>query len=389
MREDALRIALVCYPSAGGSGIVASELATGLYRRGHEVHVIASDEPHRGLPAGAGFHRVHVPQYPLFEHLPYALALAAEIVRVAQQHTLDVVHVHYAVPHAASAQLAVQALGPDAPAIVTTLHGTDVTVVGADPSLASIARATTRHSDALSVPSEFLKRQALKWLAGAAHPEIQVIANFVDTVRFAPAAPGEASCFDPLFGGAGAGEPVLVHVSNFRPIKRVGDALELLARVRTRRPMRLCLIGDGPERAGIERRAAQLGIAASVCFLGRQLAVEQYLRHADAFLLTSESEGFGLAALEALSCGVPVFGYAVGGLTEVVPDEAGRLAPAFDIAVLAERVLDALADPVAHTRMRQFARAHALAHFQSEPALDRYELLYRRTLAHRSPRRPR
>ena len=380
-----LAIGIVCYASLGGSGVVAADLAAGLAGRGHRVHVIASAPPSRPLPASErlAFHAVPVAEYPLFEQAPYELALAAAIVDVAAVQRLDIVHVHYGVPHAASAYLARQALGEAAPRIVTTLHGTDVTRVGAHPSYRSITRFTVAASDALTVPSEFLRLAATRLLAGNGAPPIEVIANFVDTDRFAPPPERDRSRLDALFaagGGNAATGPVLFHVSNFRPVKRVGDLLEVLARLRRHLPARLVLVGDGPERPAAAARTRALGLDDCVTFLGQRTDFADALRHADAFLLPSEIESFGVAALEALSCGVPVFGYRVGGLPEVVVDGVGTLVAPGDVDALADALRAVLVDSVRHADMARAARAHAVAGFGRDAALDRYEACYRRVL---------
>lgn len=390
--SDTLAIGIICYPSLGGSGVVASELAVGLAKRGHRVHVIASAPPSRPLPKcdRLFFHEVSISDYPLFDHPPYALALASAIVEVTSDQRLDLLHVHYAVPHTASAYLARQVLGRSAPRLVTTLHGTDVTRVGPDPSYQSITRFTVAASDGLTVPSEFLRREAHRLLGLPEEPPIEVIPNFVDTDHFAPAAQRDRTRFDALFAAA-VGEaaehqgPILFHVSNFRAVKRVTDLMEVLARLRQHVPARLVLVGDGPERSHAAQRARDLGLAKSVCFLGKRADFVEYLKHADAFLLSSESESFGVAALEALSTGVPVVAYRVGGLPEVVADTVGRLVEPFDVAALARAVLEVVTDPVRHAQLGGAARAHALAHFRREPALDHYEAYYRRVLE-RAPR---
>jgi N-acetyl-alpha-D-glucosaminyl L-malate synthase BshA len=376
----------VCYPSLGGSGIVAAQLAGGLAQRGHGVHVIASALPSRAFTSERVlFHQVSVPDYPLFDQPPYALALAAAIVDVSNEHRLDLVHVHYAVPHAASAYLARQTLGHKAPRIVTTLHGTDVTRVGADPRYRAITRFTIMASDGLTVPSDFLRRESQRCLGLPENVAIEVIPNFVDTEHFAPPARRDRACFAALFAGAPAEDgPVLFHVSNFRPVKRAADLIEVLARVRRHVPARLVLVGDGPERVSAVQRARDLDLAGSVCFLGQRPDFIEYLRHADAFVLASESESFGVAGLEALSAGVPVCAYRVGGLPEVVTDAVGRLVDPFDIDALAGAVLAVVA-PAARAELGHAARTHACAHFSPAPALDRYDAYFRRVLA-RPPR---
>lgn len=381
-----LSIGIVCYAGFGGSGVVAAELAGGLARRGHRVHVIASAPPSRVLPEcdRLFFHEVSVSDYPLFEHPPYALAVASTVVEVAEDHGLDLLHVHYAVPHATSAYLARQVLGKRAPRVVTTLHGTDVTRVGVDPSYQSITRFAVAASDGLTVPSEFLRAEARRFLGGAETAPIAVIPNFVDTEHFAPAGHRDRARLDELFAAAGAasGEDgaILFHVSNFRAVKRVGDLVDVLARVRRQVPARLVLVGDGPERSHAVQRARELGVASHVCFLGKRADFVEHLKHADAFVLPSESEGFGVAALEALSAGVPVCGYRVGGLAEVVTEDVGRLVEPYDVEALARAVLEIVSNPERRAAIGRAAREHAVARFQREPALERYESYFHAVL---------
>jgi N-acetyl-alpha-D-glucosaminyl L-malate synthase BshA len=329
---------------------------------------------------------VIVPDYPVFETRPYTMAVANAIAELAATRPIDVVHLHYAVPHAAAAVLARCALGDASPAFVLTLHGTDVTRVGADPLLARVARAATLAMDGRSVPSAFLQAEALRWLDKADAPDtVAVLANFVDEQRFTVAEDGTRGALDHLFPNRARPasgpdpSPLLVHVSNFRPIKRVGDALEVLATLRKVRDVRLCLVGEGPDRARLEAQCRVLGLRDCVHFAGRTVDVAHYVRHADGFLLTSESESFGLAALEALSCGVPVFGYKVGGLPEVVTGDVGRLVPAFDRDALASALIDVLGDTHELARLRKNARQRVLDSFRKEPALERYEQWYRRS----------
>ena len=383
-----LSIGIVCFPSLGGSGIVATELATGPAQRGHRVHVIASALPSRALPACERlfFHEVSASSTPPLDQGPYALALASGIVQIVEDHGLDLVHVHYAVPHATSAYLAGQVLGDRAPRVVTTLHGTDVTHVGSDPSYRAITRFSVLESDGITVPSEFLRREAHRMLGLPPERRIEVIPNFVDTERFQPAARRDRARFDEVFEDAGAdpadrGAPVLFHVSSFRAVKRVTDLVEALAAVRRRVPARLMLVGDGPERGRLMQRARELRVAGSICLLGARADFADYLKHADAFLLPSESESFGVAALEALSCGVPVVAYRVGGVPEVVDEESGRLVEPFDVAALSAATIEILTDSGLREEMGRAARARVEETFRREPALTRYESHYREVLA--------
>jgi N-acetyl-alpha-D-glucosaminyl L-malate synthase BshA len=359
--------------------VIATGLAVALSERGHRVHVIANAPPRRALPQSErlSFHQVAAADYPLFDHPPYALALAAALVEISQRHHLDLVNVHYAIPHAASAYLARQTLGSSAPRVVTTLHGTDVTRLGADPRYRSVTRFTVAASDGITVPSQFLRDEAHRCLGLPAEPPIEVIANFVDTEVFAPPERRDARALDGFFDGATGSEPTLLHVSNFRPVKRTTDLIEVLARVRQRIPARLLLVGDGPDRPRTAQRAEELGLGAHVRFLGDHPDFATFAKHADVFLLTSESESFGVAALEALSCGVPVCGYRVGGLPEVVVDGVGRLVTPFDLDHLAEAVVEVVADPVRRDQMGRAARAHAESRFRRAAAVDHYEAYFR------------
>jgi N-acetyl-alpha-D-glucosaminyl L-malate synthase BshA len=381
-----LKIAIVCYPSLGGSGVVAAEIAAEMARRGQRVHVIASARPRRPLPdcEGLRFHAVESPAHPLLDQSPYTIAVAGKIVDVAQRHGLDVLHVHYAVPHAAAAHLAVATLatgGDTPPKLVTTLHGTDVTQLGVDQALRRVTAFTVAAGDAVTTPSAFLRDEAARAF-GLSAKEIEVIPNFVDVERFAPPQQRDSSRLGEAIaqrtGGPPPSGPFLVHVSNFRPVKRAADLLAVLARVRDSQPAHLVLVGDGPQLESTADRARRMGLGGSVSFLGEETEVADVLRHADAMLLTSESESFGVAALEALSCGVPVFAYRVGGLPDVVGDDCGALVEPFEVDALAAAVCRALSDEELCDRMRRAARARAQRHFRAQPILDRYERLYRR-----------
>lgn len=378
-----LSIGVVCYPSFGGSGVIAAELAAGLARRGHRLHIIASAPPRRSLPQSEGiaFHLVDAAEYPVFENPEYALAVASAIVDVARAEGLDVLHVHYAVPHAASAHLARQILGASAPALVTTLHGTDVTHVGSQPSYRPVTEFAVAASDAITTPSDFLRREAVQRF-GIDAASIEVIPNFVDSERFAPVASRDRRRLESYFSEPDDDGPILFHVSNFRPVKHAIELIDVLALLRRALPARMILVGDGPERRRAEERARELSVEDSVRFLGTCADFREALVHADAFLLTSESESFGLAALEAMSAGIPVFAYKVGGLPEVVIEGTGALVDRGDTRELARAVLGAVRDDAVRTRMGEAARARAL-HFRPELALDGYEMLYRRILERR------
>ena len=382
--NDRLSLAIVCYARLGGSGVVAADLAAGLAERGHRVHVIASTPPSRALPElhNLTFEQVRISNYPLFDHPPYTLDVAAKIVAVAKASHLDLVHLHYAIPHAASAFLARQALGPEAPRFVTTLHGTDVTLLGGDPGYSDITRLTATGCDGLTTPSSFLRDETRRLLELPESTAIEVIPNFIDTDSFTPPQRRDQKRLGQLVApgpNAPAG-PFLFHVSNFRQVKRTGELIDVLMKVREESPAHLVLIGDGPERLNTENHATELGLQEHVSFLGERTNFSEMLGHADAFVLPSENESFGVAALEALSCGVPVFGYRVGGLPEVVADDCGALVEAYDVDKLAKAIVNVLTDEAQRQRMRRAARGRATKLFNRERILDRYEAYYREVL---------
>ena len=385
MKERTL--AVVCYPSLGGSAIVATDLALGLSARGHTVHVITTAPLSRALPRSERL-QVHVseaPNYPLFDAPPQMLGLAGAIARICDAYAIELLHVHYAVPHAASAYLARQLLGARGPALVTTLHGSDVTRVGIEPAYQEITRFCVETTDAITAPSDYLRERAYELLGISLARRIEVIENAVDSERFVPAAERKPRHFDGLFPAASSGGPIktLLHVSNFRAVKRTGDLIELVLELNASIPVRLVLVGDGPERAACEARARELGLRERVVFLGAQTEFTEHLQQADAFVLTSESESFGLAALEALSCGVPVFGYRVGGLASVVTEDAGRLVPPFDRGALKGALIEVLRDDALQRQLGHAARKRAHDRFRLQPTLDRYEQLFERLCSSR------
>jgi L-malate glycosyltransferase len=380
---DRLNLAITCFPTFGGSGLIATEIGLAMAERGHRVHFIARDLPVRlhGTHPQILFHEVTESDYPALQHSgTYPLALASKMIEVASYEPLDILHVHYAVPHATAAWMAREVLGNKAPRIVTTLHGTDTTLVGTDPSYLPITRFSILRSDAVTVPSEFLRRATWE---GFGIPEtfpIEVIANFVDTVRYAPVR--DRSNLRPLFPDLEETEPVLIHVSNFRPVKRIGDVVAIFAEVHRQRPSRLIMIGDGPERSPAARRLRELGLEGRVAFLGKQEHFVELLAASDVFLLPSEQESFGLAALEALSCGVPVVATAIGGIPELVElGETGFLSPVGDVEGMARHVLSLVSDRPRWEAFSRRARERVLEHFRLTPAIDRYEALYRRLVA--------
>ena len=386
-RMKPLRVGMVCFATPGGSGVIAAELARGLADRGHRVHLMARRPPARVTFDGAPvfFHSVSIASYPVLEQPPYALAVASKIVEVAQEHALDIVHAHYAVPHASSAYLAKQALGGRAFKTVTTLHGTDVTRVGVEASIQRINRFSVESSDGVTVPSQFLRGAARRDLGLSNDTEIAVLPNFINTEHFRPAEKRRREVLGRLFNGGSTpvtdDERILVHVSNFRPVKRVGDAVQAFHRIQATRPARLLLVGDGPERAKVAAMVRALDLSRKVCFLGTMVEFAELIRHADLFMLPSETESFGLAALEALASGVPVVAYEVGGVPEVVRNgETGRLTPIGDIDAMAQAAIELLADDNAHAAVCRAARADAVKRFTTDAAVERYEAYYRRLL---------
>jgi N-acetyl-alpha-D-glucosaminyl L-malate synthase BshA len=374
-----MRIGITCYPTYGGSGAVATELGLALARRGHEVHFISYASPFRlrGFAERVTFHEVTQVEYPLFEQSsPYALALAVKQHEVAVRENLDLMHVHYAIPHAATAWLAKQMLKDQRDLkIVTTLHGTDITLVGQDPSYFTLTKFSIEQSDAVTAVSAYLRDETYRAF-GCGDCSVLVIPNFISTADYHPAKDG--SCRRAL---APAGHKILLHVSNFRPVKRVGDVVRVFAGVRKALPATLVLVGDGPERDATEHDVDRLGLRKDVRFLGKVDNVADVLRGGDLFLLPSETESFGLAALEAMACGVPVVATAVGGLPEVVvPNETGFLTPLGDVAAMTDRALAVLKDAALHERLRQNAAARALE-FSAERIVPRYEQVYTDVLA--------
>jgi N-acetyl-alpha-D-glucosaminyl L-malate synthase BshA len=372
-----MRIGISCYPTFGGSGVVATELAMALAQGGDEVHVISYAFPSRLqlLAPHLYFHEVVVPHYPLFEYPPYSLALASKMAELARHQNLDILHVHYAVPNAVSAILAQQMLAPRPLPVVTTLHGTDVTLVGNDPSFMETTRWGIDQSDAVTTVSASL-RNATRDIFGITRP-IEVVPNFIDPNRYLRVAgsPGARRWAKP-------GERVLVHISNFRPVKRVDDVVEVFHRLRGQFPVRLLMVGDGPERARVEQRCRQHGSCGEVSFIGNLPLVEEVLVGADLFLLPSESESLGLAALEALACKVPVIATRAGGLPEVVADgECGLLYPVGDVAGMAEGAARLLGDEPLRQRFGEAARQRAVERFATPAVVAQYRALYESVLA--------
>ncbi len=373
-----MRIGITCYPTYGGSGALATELGLDLARRGHEVHFITYAMPFRlkEYVERVYFHEVDTisGRYPLFEHYPYTLALASKQYEVAHREGLDLLHVHYAIPHATTAFLAREMLGPDRRLpVITTLHGTDITLVGQESSFYAITKFSIESSDKVTAVSQYLKDETVRTF-GCANCAIQVIPNFVNLAEYGP---DDESCREGL---APSGHRVITHVSNFREVKRVRDVVRVFSRIRRAMPATLIMIGDGPDRDDAEREAVDLKVDESVRFLGRLGNVANLLQASDLFLLPSQSESFGLAALEALACGVPVVGSRAGGIPELVEDGiSGILEPPGSVEAMARRAIELLRDGDRFARMRQAALARA-TRFSSNEVVPRYEALYREAI---------
>jgi L-malate glycosyltransferase len=370
-----VRIGITCHPTHGGSGVVASEIALGLAERGHDVHVVSYATPFRlrSYHQNVTVHEVEVSTYPLFKYPPYALALATKLVDVATHYGLQFIHAHYAVPHATSAHLAKEMLADRFIRTITTLHGTDITLVGLDPSFFRVVQFTIESSDAVTTPSEYLRRRTAAEFG--IRRAIRVIPNPVNTQRFQK---NDEDCTREHF--APRGERILLHASNFRPLKRSGDAVRILEIVRRTIPARLVMVGDGPERTGAQELARSLGIENDVLFLGEVDLIERVMSCADLFLLPSDEESFGLAALEALACEVPVVASRVGGLPELVEEgKSGFLLPAGDVEAMAEKAIGLLKDPAQYKMMSEAARVRAEA-FDTRIIVPQYEALYEELL---------
>lgn len=373
-----MRIGITCYPTYGGSGVVATELGMELAARGHEVHFITYALPIRlaempddpQVASRVSFHEVEVSHYPLFDYPPYELALATQMAEVAEHYQLDLLHVHYAIPHSVSALLAQQMLAPRHLPFVTTLHGTDITLIGQDRSYLPITRFAIEQSDGVTAVSEYLRQVTVRRFN--LQKPIAVISNFVNCERYRRQ---ENPALRAQF--ARPEEPILAHLSNFRPVKRVEDVIEVFARVRRERPAKLLLIGDGPERANAEWLVREKNLSEDVHFLGKQNRVHEKLSLADVFLLPSSMESFGLAALEAMACEVVVIATRVGGVPEVITDgEDGFLFEVGDVEGMANQVRALLSDPGRARSVARRARATTQERFCSSLLIPRYEAFY-------------
>jgi N-acetyl-alpha-D-glucosaminyl L-malate synthase BshA len=372
-----MKIGIVCYPTYGGSGVLATELGKSLASRGHQVHFISYKQPARldFFAENIFYHEVYVSHYPLFDFPPYETTLIGRLVDVVRYEKLDVLHVHYAIPHASAAVMAKHILkrkGIDIP-IVTTLHGTDITLVGKDKSIEPVVSYAINMSDAVTAVSQSLKQDTLAFFD--VQNDIQVIPNFIDLSRFNKQRKDHfRKAITPQ------DEKLLVHVSNFRRVKRVEDVVKVFAKVREHIPSKLLLVGDGPERQNTEMLCRELGICDGLNFLGKQEQIEEILSVSDLFLLPSETESFGLAALEAMACEVPVLSSNAGGIPEVnIDGETGYLCPVGDVDLMAQKAIELLGDETKLRLFKQQAKQRAEL-FDINRIVPMYEHLYRNLL---------
>ncbi len=372
-----MKIGITCYPTYGGSGVIATELGKALAQRGHQIHFISYALPFRltSFVENVFFHEVEMSNYPLFEFPLYTLALASKMVEVVEFEDLDLLHVHYAIPHASSAYLAKNMLKKKKDVkIITTLHGTDITLVGLEPSFLPLVKFSIEESDGVTAVSRFLKEKTLTNYY--IEKDIEVIPNFIDTELFKPT---EACNFRKHI--APAGEKILVHTSNFRQVKRVPDTIKILEQVIKEVPTKLILVGDGPDRFECERLTRQLNLMDHVKFLGKQEGLVEILNSADIFLIPSQSESFGLAALEAMSCGKPVVSSSVGGLSELIKhNETGFIAEFGDVDRMAKYVVDLLTNEKKYEAFSKNSRDRALNKFDKSKVIPIYEEFYNHIL---------
>ena len=373
-----MKIGITCYPTYGGSGIVATELGKELALRGHEVHFISYALPHRlvNFVENIFYHEVEVTNYPLFEHQLYGLALASKMLEVIEYEKLDIIHVHYAIPHATSAYLAKQILkrkNSDIK-IITTLHGTDITLVGLEPSFLPLVKLSIEESDGVTAVSRYLKEKTLTNYHIEA--EIEVINNFIDTKLYKPTPNSKFRKYI-----APNEEKILIHTSNFRPVKRVCDTIKILEIVNKKIPTKLLLIGDGPDRSKCERLVKQKELDKNVIFMGKQDGLEDLLSVGDIFLMPSQSESFGLAALEAMACGLPVISSSVGGLPElIVHNKTGYIAEFGDVERMAKYTLELLRNEKKISSFSKQSRNRAVENFEKKLIIPQYIEFYKRIL---------
>ncbi len=370
-----MNIGITCYPTYGGSGVIATELGKALAEKGHNIHFISYAIPMRldSFQKNIYFHEIEMTSYPLFEFPLYTPALASKMVEVAKYQKLDILHVHYAIPHTISAYLAKQIIGSKLK-IITTLHGTDITLVGLEPSFHHIMKFIIEQSDAITAVSRFLKEKTITNFQ--IEKDIRVIYNFIDPIKYrrleipelrASIAPDE--------------EKILIHTSNFRTVKRVPDVIRIFNEILKKIPAKLILIGDGPDRSNAEALCRELNICEHVKFLGKQLDIVPLLSISDLFLIPSQSESFGLSALEAMACGVPVISSSVGGLPELqIHGETGYIAEIGDIERMAKYAIELLTNEHKHRLFSEAARKRAITHFSQDTIIKQYENLYEEVL---------
>ena len=372
-----MKIGITCYPTYGGSGVVATELGKALAKEGHEIHFISYALPFRlsNFVENIVFHEVEMSSYPLFEFPLYSLALASKMVEVANYENLDLLHVHYAIPHASSAYLAKQMLKDKRDLkVITTLHGTDITLVGLEPSFLPLVKFSIEESDGVTAVSRFLKEKTLTNYNIS--KKIEVIPNFIDTEVLKPK---ENGCFRKNL--ATKGEKIIVHTSNFRQVKRVSDTIRILEKVIKEVPAKLILVGDGPDRSECERLCRELKLCDQVKFLGKQDGLVEILNSADLFLIPSQSESFGLAALEAMACGIPVVSSSVGGLPELIRhNETGFIAEIGDIDRMAKYSIDLLTNGKKYKIFSENSRNRAVYNFDKSVIIPKYIDHYNRVL---------
>ncbi len=369
-----MNIGVVCYPTFGGSGVVATELGIEMSKKGHEIHFIAYNQPVRLdlLVHNVHYHEVNVPEYPLFHYQPYELALSSKLVDMVKLYKIDILHVHYAIPHAYAAYMAKKMLhdqGIDIP-VVTTLHGTDITLVGSHPFYKSAVEFSINHSDVVTSVSESLKADTLRLFD--IKKEIQVVTNFIDMKKYDHAA--EGVCQRHVL--ADKSEKIITHVSNFRPVKRITDVINIFYKIQEKIPAKLMMVGEGPEKEAAEHLVEELGIADKVLFLGRSNEVDSILCLSDLFLLPSETESFGLAALEAMASSVAVISSNTGGIPEVnIDGVSGFLRNVDDVDGMAEKAIYILEDETRLTQFKKNAKEVAKK-FDLETIVNQYENLY-------------
>ncbi|CAM3978577.1 N-acetyl-alpha-D-glucosaminyl L-malate synthase BshA [Lederbergia lenta] len=371
-----MKIGITCYPTVGGSGVIATELGKFLADRGHDIHFITSNIPFRlnVLHHNIFFHQVYVNQYSVFQYPPYDIALASKMAEVIKREKLDILHVHYAIPHAVCAILAKQMAGTDVK-IVTTLHGTDITVLGNDPTLTEAIKFGIEKSDAVTTVSHALSKETVDVIAP--DKELQVIHNFIDEKVYRKVdTPGLKSAY-----GIKKEEKVLIHVSNFRQVKRVRDVVTVFARVVNEVPAKLLLVGDGPEKTSLCKLVKTLDIEEKVIFLGRQDQLEELYSISDLMLLLSEKESFGLVALEAMACGVPCIGTNVGGIPEVITENYnGYICELGNIKQISEKAIQLLQNQELLQQFSHHASLTSKEQFKSDRIITQYEDLYRNLL---------